>query len=306
MKRRKGLGRGLNALLESGPETPAVSSDAAVSRPEVITELPLDSLEPNRFQPRSQFESTGLENLAESIKSQGVVQPIVVTPKDLDSGKDSGPGKAKIYTIIAGERRWRASRMAELETVPVVVREVTSDQQLLEMALVENIQRADLNSIEEAEAYRTLGESFELSQEEVASRVGKGRTTITNALRLLRLPEEIQDLIRDGRLTAGQARPLLTMADKAAQIELAERAIKEGLSARDLEALTSEPKKETEKPEKGKETDVHTRAAMEKLTQNLQTRVDIVRKRRGGQVRIFFHSEEELMRLYDFLIQGNE
>ena len=287
--KRRGLGRGLDALLGSEPKSPEASPPAPG------TSISIDKLEPNRFQPRSVFNETGLDELAESIRTQGVVQPIVVTPK----GEDS-------YTIIAGERRWRAARRAGLETVPVVIREVDDDQQMLEMALVENVQRADLNAIEEAEAYRMLGERFELSQEEIAGRVGKGRTTITNALRLLRLPEEIRDFIREGRLTAGQARPLLSIPDRDRQIEIAERAVAEGLTARHLEALAAGPKAPEKAKKKKKELDVHTRAAMERLTQDLQTRVDINLKKRGGTIQIHFHSEEELIRLYDRLMERKE
>lgn len=287
--KRRGLGRGLDALLGAEPKTVDDNAPAAGAS------ISIDKLEPNRFQPRSMFDETGLNELAESIRSQGVVQPIVVTPK--------GQGT---YTIIAGERRWRAARRAGLETVPVVVREIEDDRQLLEMALVENVQRADLNALEEAEAYRMLGERFELSQEEIASRVGKGRTTVTNTLRLLRLPEEIQDFIREGRLTAGQARPLLAIPEAARQMEIAERAIADGLTARDLEALAARPKATARKKKKKKELDVHTRAAMERLTQDLQTKVEIALKKRGGTIRIHFHSEEELIRLYDRLLQGKK
>ncbi|MEM9558256.1 MAG: ParB/RepB/Spo0J family partition protein [Acidobacteriota bacterium] len=286
--KRRGLGRGLDALLGSQDEAPAEAVSRSVDR------LAIDALEPNRFQPRSHFDSSGLDDLADSIRSQGVVQPIVVTPKADADGR---------YVIVAGERRWRASRLAGLDTVPVVVREVANDQELLELALVENIQRADLNPIEEAEAYRTLSESFELSQEEIATRVGKGRTTITNFLRLLRLPEEVQDFLREGRLTAGQARPILSLGDRARQIEIAERAIAEGLTARQLEALAAEaPQAKNKKKVKQQEPDVHTRDAMDSLTRSLQTRVEIVRKRRGGTVRIHFGSEDELIRLYDRLM----
>lgn len=294
--KRRGLGRGLDALLGSEP-TEQLQTDRGNATGS-ISSLKVTDLEPNRFQPRSFFDESGLDDLAESIRAQGVVQPIVVTPK--------GEGK---FTIVAGERRWRASQRAGLEEVPVVVREIANDQQLLEMALVENIQRADLNPIEEAEAFKTLADSFDISQEEIASRVGKGRTTITNALRLLRLPREVQDLVREGRLTAGQARPLLAIPDLEHQIELAERAVREGLTARDLEALASNPKPEAEsKPseKKKQELDVNTRAALETLTKSLQTKVDIKRRKRGGTLQIYFHSEEELIRLYDRLIQGND
>lgn len=288
-KKRRGLGRGLDALLASEEMPEAKASNPA------IQELPVEKLEPNRYQPRTEFNEAGLDDLAESIKIQGVVQPIVVT-----GGEDGR------FTIIAGERRWRASQRAGLKVVPVVVRKVDDDQQLLELALVENIQRADLNAVEEAEAYKTLNESFGLSQEDIAKRVGKGRTTITNFVRLLRLPKPVQDLIRSGKLSAGQARPLLALGEAEKQIEVAEQAVEEGLTARDLEKLVAAPKesaepKATERPE----VDVHTREATEKLTHALRTRVEIQRKKRGGIVRIHFHSEDELIRLYDHLMPGD-
>ncbi len=280
--KKRGLGRGLDALIETAPEIPQ----------ETVRTLPLDSLRPNRFQPRSHFNEAQIDELAESIRTQGIVQPLVVTPE------------GESWTIIAGERRWRAARKAGLESVPVVVREVADDRELLELALVENLQRSDLNPIEEAEAYAALQEKFGLSQEAVAVRVGKARTTVTNALRLLRLPEEVRELLREGQLTAGQARPLLGLAGAEAQILLAERAVREGLSARDLERLTADPE---ERPKAKKKPDrpveVHTVAAEEKLTRRFQTRVEIKRQGKGGHVRIFFHSEEELMRLYDVLTE---
>lgn len=287
--KRRGLGRGLDALL--GAAEPVVKNE---SPDKGLLVLQVGQLEPNRFQPRTDFDETGLEELAESIRIQGIVQPIVVTPKEGHEGR---------FHIVAGERRWRAAQRAGLQEVPVVVREGMSDQQLLEMALVENIQRADLNAIEEAEAYRLLSESFNLSQEEIATRVGKGRTTITNILRLLRLPAEVQDLLRSGRLTAGQARPLLSFPDPRKQVELAERAVREGLTARDLEALASAPQeKQKREPATPKvEADVHTRVATERLTKVFQTKVEIQRKKKGGSIRIHFHSENELIRLFDRL-----
>lgn len=287
--RKKGLGRGLDALLGSEP----------VAEPEIgggVKALEMGLLEPNRFQPRTHFDESGLEELAESIRLQGIIQPIVVTPK--------GDGR---YIIIAGERRWRAAQLAGLEKVPVVVHEVENDREMLELALVENLQRADLNPIEESEAYRALSEDFGLSQDDIAKRVGKGRTTITNALRLLRLPEEIQDYLRTGQLTAGQARPLVSLPDRDRQLELGERAIREGLTARELEAAVAEPAVRVVKtPKKRPEIDVHTRAATEKLTQMLQTKVEIRRRRRGGMLQIHFHSEDELIRLYDRLVQTKD
>lgn len=276
--RRRGLGRGLDALLQEEPEG--------------LKTLPVDRLTPNRMQPRASFEDDGLEELAESIRTQGVVQPLVVTP--LEDGS---------YSIIAGERRWRAARRAGLDTVPVVVREVAGDQELLELALVENLQREDLNAVEEAEAYQALQERFELSQEEIAARVGKGRSTVTNSLRLLKLAGPVRDLLRDGRLTAGQARPLLTL-DEDEQVSLAERAAREHLTARRLERLVAPPKKKSKKSPEPLE--VNTAAAQEKLTRHLQTKVEIRRRGQRGQLRIHFHSEEELMRLYDLLMQRGD
>jgi len=277
IKKRGGLGRGLDALLETR-EAVGVQS-VSVSR-----------LSPNRFQPRSDFNDTGMEELTESIRQQGIVQPVVVTP---DEGEN--------YTIIAGERRWRAAQRAGLEEVPVVVKSVDDDRQLLELALVENLQRADLNAIEEAEAFRSLQQAFGLSQEQIGVQVGRSRAAISNALRLLGLPEEIQDMMRDGRLTAGQARPLLGIEDPEEQLELAKRTLAEGLSARQVEALTSgERKPRKKRAQKGMDPD--TAAAAERLTRRLQTKVEIRRKGAGGAVQIQFHSEEELMRLYDLLL----
>jgi ParB family chromosome partitioning protein len=285
--KRKGLGRGLDALLQR--EEPA-----APAAPAPIQSLPVGQLKPNRFQPRTHFDEDAIEELAASIRSQGVVQPLVVSP-DTDG----------TYFIIAGERRWRASRRAGLEQVPVVVRQVADDRELLELALVENLQRSDLNALEEAEAYLALQEKFGLSQEDIATRVGKARTTVTNSLRLLRLPEEVQELLREGRLTAGQARPLLGLPSREAQITLADRAVREGLSARDLERLSSEPARE--KPvKKPRPVEVNTAAAEEKLTRRLQTRVEIRRRGKGGILQIHFHSEEELMRLYDLMVERGE
>ncbi|MEA2563741.1 MAG: ParB family transcriptional regulator, chromosome partitioning protein [Acidobacteriota bacterium] len=285
--KKSGLGRGLDALLQKEEEAPAP-----------IQSLPIGQLKPNRFQPRTQFDDAAIEELAASIKTQGVVQPLVVS-----ADKDG------TYVIVAGERRWRASRLAGLETVPVVVRQVTDDREMLELALVENLQRSDLNVLEEAEAYLSLQEKFGLSQEDIATRVGKARTTVTNALRLLRLPDEVQDLLREGRLTAGQARPLLGLPSRDAQLALADRAVREGLSARDLERLSSEPARDSgrEKPKKKpRPVEVHTAAAEEKLTRRLQTRVEIRRRGKGGILHIHFHSEEELMRLYEVLVERGD
>lgn len=282
--KKRGLGRGLDALIQP-PDPPEAVERAGGG----IGRLPIAALKPNRWQPRTSFDEGELEALAASIRTQGMVQPLIVTA--------DGDGS---YSIVAGERRWRAARRAGLEEVPVVIRGDLDDRSRLELALVENLQRSDLNALEEAEAYATLQEKFGLSQEEIAIRVGKGRPTITNALRLLKLPPEVRDLLRAGQLTAGQARPLLALGGRDQQLALAEKAVREELSARQIEQLTA-PSRERSKRQPRK-VEVHTAAAEEKLTRRLQTKVEIRRKGKGGQLQIRFHSEEELMRLYDLLM----
>lgn len=275
--KKRALGRGLSALI------------APNEAPEAGRSLPIAQIQPNRLQPRTEFDDSQLEELAASIRTQGMIQPLIVTP----TGKGT-------YTIVAGERRWRAAQRAGLTVVPVVVRQVRDDRDLLELALVENLQRADLNPMEEAEAYRTLQENFQLSQEEIAARVGKARPAVTNTLRLLKLPAEIQDFLRSGRLTAGQVRPLLAISDPERQQELALRALREGLSSRSMEELASGRKPGAKSAKSAKATpEPHAAAAAERLTQKLQTRVEIDRRGRGGTIRIHFHSEEELIRLYE-------
>jgi ParB family chromosome partitioning protein len=275
--KRRGLGRGLAALLPSEPE-PART-------------LPVAQLVPSRRQPRSRFDESGLDELAASIRAQGLIQPIIVSPLQSDK-----------YTIIAGERRWRAAQRAGLAAVPVVVRPVRDERQQLELALVENLQRADLNPLEEAEAFQALIDDFGLSHEEVAARVGRSRSAVTNTLRLLRLPEPVQELLRSGALTAGQARPLLALDDPAEIERLAERIVAGGLSARAAEELAG-PRKGAAKPRSKPTTEPNTEAAAERLTQRLQTRVEIQRRGRGGVIKIHYHSEEELMRLFDALAE---
>lgn len=280
--KKRGLGRGLDALL------------ADESQP--VRELPVGSLHPNRFQPRREFDEDELRELADSIGTQGVIQPLVVTPV--------GDG----YAIIAGERRWRASQRAGLDRVPVVVREVADDQELLELALVENLQRSDLNPIEEAEAYRELRDTFGLSQGSIATRVGKARSTVANALRLLNLPEEILAHLASGRLTAGHARPLLTLEETERQVALAREVVTDGLTVRDVERRVTQPAAEASNGTGGSrkatvgEPEIYAAAAADKLTQKLQTKVEIRRRGRGGTIDIHFHSEDELIRLHDLLM----
>ncbi len=305
-QRKRGLGRGLGALLgdsdavspspdaetRAGSETRAASQDGPVEHT-----VSIDALVANDQQPRTLWDDSRLDELAESIKTQGILQPIVAVR---DGG---GAGR---HRIVAGERRWRAARRAGLKDVPVVYREVADDQEYLELALVENLQRADLNPIEEAEAFEALRDRFGLSQGDIAARVGKSRPSVTNALRLLRLPDQIVEWLRSGDITAGQARPLIGLADPVRQLDLAKAAAEESLSAREIEARVAALSSEAEATPRrertqGQSEDVHTRAAVERLTRSLQTKVDIKRKRRGGTIRIHFHSEDELMRLYELL-----
>ena len=279
--KRKALGKGLSALLPD-PEPEAGKNEAL--------ELPVESLEPNPFQPRSVLNPATLDDLAASIRESGIVQPILV--------RRFGPR----FQIIAGERRWRAAQVAGLATVPVTVRDVP-DEQLLELALVENIQRQELSPLEEAHAYQRLQEEFHLTQEQVARKVGKDRSTVANAVRLLRLPRSVRELLADGRLDAGHARALLALDRPADQLALANEAASRGLSVREVERRVARMKR----PGKGSaaRTDANTRAAEERLRAALGTTVVITRGRRGGSLRIGFSGDAELQRLYELLLRGS-
>jgi ParB family chromosome partitioning protein len=283
--KRAALGKGLSALIPDAPE-PSMGG---------VLEVDIDLLQPNAYQPRTRMDDGRMDDLVQSIRGNGVIQPIVV--------HRSGGG----YRIIAGERRWRAAQKAGLLRVPVVVREVADDdpRKLLEMALVENIQREDLNPIEEGHAYRRLAEEFHLTQDAIASTVGKDRSTVANMLRLLRLPEEVQHEVAGGRLSAGHARALLVLTDEAEQRRLGREIVARGLSVRETESLV---KKAGEAPSTAPApeppVDVHTRAAEEKLRFRLGTRVRIVRRGSRGRIEIDFTSEDELIRLFDALTSG--
>ena len=251
-----GLGRGLNTLIPKAPivdEEDVEQVKKKVSRsskskkkaePEKELTLPIDKIEPNPDQPRNQFDEDTLQELSDSIKQYGMLQPILVTPKD------------DFYEIIAGERRWRAAKLAGVKEVPVVIKDYSS-QEVMEIALIENIQREDLNAIEEAQAYQTMMEKLKLTQNELAKRIGKSRTHITNTLRLLNLPEKIQEYVLDGSLSMGHARALITL-DKERALKIAKRVIDEKLSVRDVENIVKgfelqEARKNKPKVEKSKE-----------------------------------------------------
>lgn len=279
MAKKSGLGRGLDALFSEAPPASAPR-----------TELPLDEIVPNDYQPRSDFDAEELAELAASIRAQGLIQPILVTPRAKGG-----------YSIVAGERRWRAAREAGLARVSVVVRDITSKRQFLEAALVENLQRADLNAIEEAEAFDRLHREFGLSHEKIGTSVGKSRSAVSNRLRLLGLPDEVRNMVRRGQLSAGQARPLLGLPRGRDQVSWARRAVKEGLNARQLEAATRR-KADAPRTVAKAAMDPDTAAAVERLTKHLQTNVAIQRKAKGGKLILAFHSEDELIRLYDMLM----
>jgi len=280
--KRKALGKGLSALLPDPEPAPA---PPAVDR---ASEAPVASLEPNPFQPRSAMDPARLSELTASIRESGMVQPILVRRH------------GERYQIIAGERRWRAAQQAGLATVPIVVRDVADDR-LLELALVENIQRQELTPLEEAQAFHRLQEELRLTQEEVARKVGRDRTTVTNTLRLLRLPREVRELLNTGGLDAGHGRALLALDKAEEQIALAREAARKGLSVREVErrvALLRAPRTRTPPTR-----DANTRAAEERLRAVLGTRVQIARRGRGGQVRIAFATEAELNRLFELLVR---
>ncbi|GBC78486.1 putative chromosome-partitioning protein ParB [bacterium HR08] len=277
---RKALGRGLEALLG---ETQALA--------EQVVELDVDLIDPSPYQPRTRYDEQRLRELADSIRTHGLVQPIIVRRRGLR------------YEIIAGERRWRAAQLAGLLKIPAVIREVP-DEQVLELSLIENIQREDLNPIEEAQAYQRLIERLGLTQEEVARRVGRDRTSITNSLRLLRLPHEVQTLIEEGKLSFGHAKALLSLNSADAQKQLAQEIVARGLSVRDTEAAVRKwnaavsPQLRKGSPP----MDPHLRAAAEQLGRYLGTKVRILHGTSGGKIEIEYYSMADLDRIYNLIL----
>jgi len=279
---RKGLGRGLDALLNTEP--------VQNSSQESILEVKINDVEPNTGQPRKVFDQEKLQALAESIKQHGVVQPIIV--------KQEGSR----YVIIAGERRWRAAKLAGLKTIPVVVRDMSS-KQAMEIALIENLQREDLNPIEEAEAYRKLMDEYNMTQEEVSRVVGKSRAAVANSVRLLSLAKEIQDMLIDGRLTSGHARTLVSIEDEKKQKELAELIVRKGLNVREAERLAAQ---ETRKPAAKKpvqpEEDYETAHLVEDLRTIFGTKIDLKRRKDRGKIIIEYYSRDEFDRIVEMLL----
>jgi ParB family transcriptional regulator, chromosome partitioning protein len=296
MEKRPALGKGLSALIPD-------ASDALSTAPRASMEVDIDQLEPNQYQPRGPIDATKLEELARSIQANGIIQPIVVRKLE------SALGGRERYQIIAGERRWRAAQQAQLTKVPIVVKHVpgAATKRLLEMALIENIQREDLNPMEAAAGYQRLVDEFHLRQDDIAVQVGKDRATVANYLRLLKLPEEVRGNVASGALSMGHARAIVALTSESDQRRLARDVVSRGLSVRETEALVkkeiaAKPGDEQSKPAPPKK-DVHTRAAEEQMRISLGTPVEIKRKGKGGSISISFTNENELQRLYEYLTE---
>lgn len=274
MSKKSGLGKGLDALI---PITDSQIQDGGV------TQIPIANIVPNPRQPRARFDPGELEELAISIREHGVIQPLIVT--QTESGEQ--------YTLIAGERRLMAAQLVELREVPVIIRGA-SDQQLLELALVENVQRTDLGPLEAAEAYRQLTEDFKLSHEEIAARVGKSRVTITNTLRLLNLPDEVKEALVEGKISEGHARALLALPTGQAQAAALQTILKHDLNVRQTEELVRKLSGEKPAKQHAPTPNPEIKALEESLRQHLGTRVTLNQKRKGGTLTIHYYSAEEL------------
>lgn len=282
MSKRSGLGKGLEALIPVAQEPPAG-----------LVQVPVAAISPNPMQPRTALDPEALAGLAASIQEHGLLQPLIVTQQ--------GPER---YQLIAGERRWQAARLAGLDRVPAIVKEATP-QQILELALVENIQRADLNPLEEASAFRQLVEEFGLTQEQVAERVGKSRVAVTNTLRLLRLPAEVKQALADGTVQEGHARALLALPTPEAQVAALKTIVSKALSVRQTEELVRRLLAEPPPRQPTEPADPETQALEQEFRETLGTKVDLYRNRKGrGRLVIHFYSEEELQTIYDLIVGG--
>lgn len=291
----RGLGKGLDVMIPNiVGESKEKKQKAEAQEKSAETTVAITKVEPNRKQPRKFFDEDSLQELADSIKQFGLLQPILVQDRK------------SYYEIIAGERRWRAARLAGLKEVPVIIKNY-SDQEIVEIALIENIQREDLNPIEEAQAYKRLLEEFHLKQDEVAERVSKSRVAVTNSIRLLKLSEKVQQMVIDDMISTGHARALLAVEDEEEQYALAQKIFDEKLSVREIEKIV----KNLHKPSKAKKIDDKTMQAIyldieEKLKQKLSTKVVISSKGEGtGKIEIEFYSHEDLDRILDMIGKQN-
>ncbi len=296
---RKALGRGLDALIPTdkpaGESRPAPSQEEKSESGSGVIQASISEIQVGSFQPRKNFHPDSIAELAESIKSQGILQPLLVRPR-----------AAGGYELIAGERRLRAAKAAGLEKVPLIVREA-DDRSALELALVENLQREDLDPIEEAEAYQRLLAEYEYTQEELSKRVGKDRATVSNAMRLLKLPEDMREDISAGRITAGHARAILMAGAESLMRKIRDAVVNEGISVREAERRAQatrkpSPKKAGQKPRAEQGNEIFIKDMQEKLTRELGTKVKIDLSSKGGKIEIHFYSEEELDRLYSRIV----
>jgi ParB family chromosome partitioning protein len=285
---RRALGRGLSALLSDG--------GAKLEAKEELRDVDIDLIDPNPEQPRTIFSEDKLEELSQSIRENGLVQPILLRRKEYGR-----------YQLVAGERRWRAAQRAGLQRVSAVIREV-EDEKLLELALIENIQRQELNPIEEAAAYQRLMEVFGLTQEEVAKRVGKDRSSVANYVRLLKLPESVQTMLEEERLSMGHARALLGLEDQQEQARLAQEVVERKLSVRETERVVQQKAQKTKSRDDSTHVriDANIRAAELKLKRFLGTQVKILIGAGGGKISIEFSSAAELDRIYSILMRKSD
>lgn len=289
---RRALGKGLSALIPAKATAPPDQPGPGRETESGVLQIPIDTVDPNPIQPRSVFRPDGLQELAQSIQTSGIVQPLIVRRH------------GSRYQLVAGERRWRAARIAGLSTVPAVIREIP-DEHLLEITLVENLQREDLNPIEVAHAFHRLSRELGLSHEEIGRRTGKDRASITNMLRLLRLPPDVQQLVAEHRLSMGHAKAILGLPEEGLQRQVAEKASSQGLSVRQVERLVQRMT-ETREPRPAEEVlaDPNVKAAVEELQRVLGTRVRIVpRSEDRGRIEIEYYSSEDLDRIYTLILR---
>ena len=288
---RKALGRGLSTLLPTNRPAPAPVAPAAPQAASAPLRIPIGDIDPNPLQPRTVFQADRLQELAQSIREHGIIQPLIVR------------AAGSRYQLIAGERRWRAARLAGLAQVPVIVQDYADDR-LMEITLIENIQREDLNPIEVSQAFDRLVREHQLSHEQIAQRTGKDRTTVTNMLRLLRLPADIQVLLAEHRLSMGHARALLALPTPEIQLQLAERTAAEGLSVRQVERFVQKATETREtKPITEVEPDPNVKAAILELERVLGTRVHMVEKSaQRGRIEIEYYSQDDLHRIYETIV----
>jgi ParB family transcriptional regulator, chromosome partitioning protein len=279
---KKALGKGLGAF---------IPDEFSILKDERFAELDLEDVRPNPFQPRTKFDDQTIDELAQSIKETGIVQPIIVTPEE------------DHYMIIVGERRWRAARKAGLRKVPVLIRNIPKEKQL-EISLIENIHREELNALEIAQAYQRLIDDHGYAQHELADKVGKDRSSVTNYLRLLKLPQEIQDRLTNGDISMGHARALLALEDAATQLYCCKQVIERGLSVRHTEALVNRLKKRAPRAQRSlSDPDLH--ALQEEMLKMLGTKVLVSGSRNKGVLKIFYFSLDDLNRIYDRIKGAN-